>query len=229
MKLIRYGIELERLKEKDLELVRRHRNSENIRQTMAYREYITPEMQKEWFQKINNIQNFYLLIHYQGEKIGLINAKNIDWEKQELESGIFLWETNYYETYVPAVVSLMITDMCFELFDWDALYAHILKTNTRAVAYNQALGYELLPGQEDIENQLYKLTPQRFREKTSRIRQLMEKVFPEDKTARLLLEPEDFHNGIAEQIAPLIELAMQKKPNITRLKEPDGGVIFSFV
>lgn len=109
--------------------------------------------------KINNIHNFYLLIHYQGEKIGLINAKNIDWEKQELESGIFLWETNYYETYVPAVVSLMITDMCSELFDWDALYAHILKTNTRAVAYNQALGYELLPGQEDIENQLYKLTP----------------------------------------------------------------------
>lgn len=229
MKLIRYGIQLERLKEKDLELVRQHRNSENIRQTMAFREHITPEMQKEWFQKINNIHNFYFLIHYQGEKIGLINAKNIDWEKQELESGIFLWETNYYETYVPAIVSLMITDMCFELFDWDALYAHILKTNTRAVAYNLALGYELLSEQEDIENQLYKLTPERFRKKTGRLRQLLKKMFPEDKIARLVLEPEDFHNGIAEQIAPLIELAMQKKPNINRLKKSDGSVIFSFV
>jgi len=229
MKLIRYGIVLERLKERDLELVRQHRNSETIRQTMEFREYITPEMQKEWFQKINNIHNFYLLIHYEGEKIGLINAKNIDWEKQELESGIFLWEAKYYETFVPAVVSLMITDMCFELFNWDALYAHILKTNTRAIAYNTALGYELMPGQEGMENQLYRLTPERFRKKTARIRQLIEKMFPADKTARLILEPEDIQNGIAEQIAPLVRLAMQKKPSLNRLVQADGSIIFSYV
>ncbi|MGC8864631.1 MAG: GNAT family N-acetyltransferase [Bacteroidales bacterium] len=229
MKLIRYDIVLERLKEKDLELVRQHRNSETIRQTMEYREYISPEMQREWFQKINNIHNFYLLIHYQGEKIGLINAKNINWEKQELESGIFLWETRYYETFVPAVVSIMVTDMCFELFNWDALFAHILRTNQRAIAYNTALGYERLPDQDNIENQLYRLTPEAFQKKTSRIRQLIEKVFPGDKTARLIIEPEDFENGIWDQIAPLLELARQKKPLIYSHKEPDGSLILSFL
>lgn len=228
MKLIRYDIVLERLKEKDIELVRQHRNSETIRQTMEYREYITPEMQLEWFQKINNVYNFYLLIHYQGEKIGLINAKNIDWEKQELESGIFLWETRYYETFVPAVVSLMVTDMCFELFDWDALYAHILRSNHRAIAYNTALGYELLPGQDDVENQLYRLTPEAFHRKTARIRKLMEKMFPGDNTARLIIEPEDFQNGIWEQIAPLVKLAQQKKPHIATQQEPDGSLILFF-
>ncbi len=228
MKLVRYGIELERLKEKDIELVRQHRNSDAIRQTMEFREYITPEMQKAWFMKINNLQNIYLLIHYQGEKIGLINAKNIDWEKQELESGIFLWETRYYETFVPAIVSIMLTDMCFELFNWDALYAHILKTNTRAITYNTALGYERVPGQDNAENQLYRLTPEHFLKKTARIREMIKKMFPGNSTARFILEPEDFQNGIAEQLTPLINLAMQKKPELNRTEQADGSVIYFY-
>ncbi|MDZ7743378.1 MAG: hypothetical protein U5Q03_16975 [Bacteroidota bacterium] len=46
MKLFKYGISLNRLKEDDIELVRKWRNSRKINQFMEYREEITPEMQK---------------------------------------------------------------------------------------------------------------------------------------------------------------------------------------
>ena len=227
MKLSKYDVILERLKEHDLELVRNHRNSESIQQTMEYREYITPEMQKTWFRSINNNHNFYLLIHYQGAKIGLVNAKNIQWEKQELESGIFLWETKYYETFIPAIVSLMITDLCFRLFDWDAVYAHILKSNTRAIAYNTSLGYELCEGQENIENQLYKLTPLQFDKITGKLRKALSRLYPGHEETRFILEPEDFENGLARQIQPIVDMALTKLPHATR-EEKDGSVIYTF-
>ncbi len=227
MLLEKYDIVLERLKEKDIELVRNHRNSENIRSTMEYRETITPEMQKKWFESINNNQNFYLLIHYKGEKIGLINAKNIQWENQELESGIFLWETKYYESFIPAIVSIMVTDLCFRLFAWDAVYAHILKTNRRAIQYNINLGYQLCENQANVENQLYKLTPARFEQVVGKLRKALSRLYPGSDITRFILEPEDFENGIALQIQPLIELAMSRLENIT-VEEKDGTVSYSF-
>jgi RimJ/RimL family protein N-acetyltransferase len=227
MILKKYDIVLERLKEKDLELVRNHRNSENIRATMEYREYITPEMQKKWFASVNNNQNFYLLIHYKGEKIGLINAKNIQWEKQALESGIFLWETKYYESFIPAIVSIMVTDLCFRLFAWDAVYAHVMKTNKRAIQYNINLGYQLCENQENAENQLYKLTPERFEKVIGKLRKALGRLYPGNESTQYILEVEDFENGIAAQVQPLIEIAKSRLENLD-IEEKDGAVIYAF-
>ena len=78
MKFRKYGITLTRLREDDIELVRKWRNSPGIQQYMEYREFITEEMQKKWFESINNLQNFYFIIEYENKKIGLINTSNID-------------------------------------------------------------------------------------------------------------------------------------------------------
>lgn len=205
MKLIRYGVTLKRLQHDDIELVRQWRNSPLIRQTMEFRDEITPEMQLKWFESINNNHNFYMLIEYEGKKIGLINGKNIDWERQSLESGIFLWETSYYETFVPAIVSIMITDMCIRLFGWDKMLAHILKTNHRAIQYNLSLGYQLSPGQDNVTNQEYILTPERFYKSTAKLQKALSKLYPGHELSTFVLEPHDFENGMAQQIQPLID------------------------
>jgi RimJ/RimL family protein N-acetyltransferase len=205
MKLIRYGVSLQRLQKTDIELVRQWRNSDLIRETMEYRDEITPEMQLKWFESINNNRNFYMLIEYEGKKIGLVNGKNIDWEAQELESGIFFWETKYYETFVPAIVSIMITDMCIRLFGWDKMVAHILKTNQRAIQYNLSLGYILSPDQEHIENQAYILTPESFQKSTGKLQKALAKLYPGHEHSIFVLEPHDFENGMAQQVQPLID------------------------
>ena len=101
MKLYKYGITLERLKEADIELVRQWRNSDPVRLNMAYREIISPEQQLQWFRSVDNLENNYLLIYYKGEKIGLLNDKNVDWEARTSESGLFLGRTEFYSTFVP--------------------------------------------------------------------------------------------------------------------------------
>jgi len=98
MKLSKYGIVLDRLRQEDIELVRSWRNSPMISQFMEFREQITPEMQKEWFKSVDNIENFYFVVVYQGKKIGLINSSNVQWATVSSEGGIFLWDEAYYET-----------------------------------------------------------------------------------------------------------------------------------
>jgi RimJ/RimL family protein N-acetyltransferase len=205
MKLIRYGIVLERLNIADLELVRQWRNSELIRQTMEYREEITPEMQFTWFESINNMHNFYMVITYEGTKIGLINGKNIDWDRKEIESGVFFWDEKYYETFVPAIVSIMITDMLIRLFGWDRIVAHIMKTNERAIQYNLSLGYRLSEGQENIENQEYILTAETFQQRTAKLQKALNRLYPGNELSQFVLDPDDFENGMALMVQPLID------------------------
>ncbi len=170
MKLYKYGVILERLKEVDIELVRQWRNSDPVRLNMEYREMISPEQQLEWFKSIDNLQNNYLMIHYKGEKIGLLNDKKVDWETRTSESGLFLGKTEYYATFVPYLVSVAGIETTFYYLDWNKQFAHILKSNQNAIRYNTQLGYRLSEGQEAMENQQYEMTRESFEQKAGKIR-----------------------------------------------------------
>ncbi len=142
MLIRKYGITLKRLKEEDIELVRQKRNSANIRNTMAYREEITPEMQKKWFNSINNKYNGYFVIIHEGKKIGLINGKNIDFEKRTCEGGIFIWDEHYIKSVIPALASIMMNDWTFLIINFNAIYAKVLTENKDALTYDKLMGYE---------------------------------------------------------------------------------------
>jgi UDP-4-amino-4,6-dideoxy-N-acetyl-beta-L-altrosamine N-acetyltransferase len=141
MILRKYGITLIRLKEEDIELLRQKRNSTAIRNTMHYRENITPEMQKKWFESVNNKFNGYFIITYQGEKIGLIHGKNIDFEKRTCEGGIFIWDEKYIGGIVPSLASVIMNDWTFHIINFNAVYAKIMLDNTTAISYNKLMGY----------------------------------------------------------------------------------------
>ena len=115
MKIRKYGITLIRLKEEHLELVRKWRNNPEIQQHMEYQEYITPEMQKNWFSSINNIYNSYYIIEYEKKYIGLINEKNIDYENKTAEAGLFIWDKNYLNTHIPLLASLSMLEIGFHI------------------------------------------------------------------------------------------------------------------
>lgn len=137
----KYGLTITRLKEKDIELVRQMRNSPEIQDKMYYREYITPEMQKKWFQSINNKENGYFIIEYKGEKIGLIHGKNNDFEKRVSEGGIFIWNKHYIGTIVPALASIILDDYTFLIKHFNATYAKVLANNKSTIEYNKLMGY----------------------------------------------------------------------------------------
>jgi hypothetical protein len=204
MKLFKYGIILERLKEADIELVRQWRNSDPVRLNMEFQEIISPEQQLGWFKSIDNLQNNYLIIHYKGEKIGLLNDKNVDWEARTSESGLFLGRTEFYATVVPYLVSIAGIETTFYFLNWRKQFAHILRTNLNAINYNKQLGYRLCEGQEAVENQQYEMTRESFEQKAGKIRKAVRLLAGDDVKTRLLLEPADYISGLAQRYEMLL-------------------------
>lgn len=153
-----YGVKLHRLTEEKIELLRRWRNDPKIQQYMGYREHITSDMQKAWFKRINNDNNYYFIIEYEGKEIGCINIKDIDYDKKTGEPGIFIWDDEYLNTDVPIRASFCQDDFIWNILKLDSLHIHVLKSNERAVNLNLFWGYRLLPNQDELELQEYVLT-----------------------------------------------------------------------
>lgn len=177
MRISKYGILLTSLNEDDIELVRQKRNSEAIKSTMHFRDTITPEMQKAWFQSINNALNnnqspsFYFIIHYNNEKIGLINGKNIDMDSGSSEGGFFIWAEKYWGTLIPVMTSIITLDYTFLVNDYTSNYIKVLKSNSNAVFYNKQLGYEPVDkATGSSEEQYYILTKERYLQKVEKFR-----------------------------------------------------------
>lgn len=174
MRIEGYGIALERLTLDKIELLRNWRNDPKIQQYMEYREYITPEMQRNWFDRINNEHNYYFIITCDGKDIGLVNLKDIDYERKCAEPGIFIYEDEFLNGDTGIRVALLNTDFAFETLNLDFLYGHILKNNRRAIRFNSVFGYELSLGQESVTNQLYRLKKEIYFQKRENLKRLLQ-------------------------------------------------------
>ena len=139
-----YGLSYHRVTENDLETIRYWRNQEFIRSMMQFDQYITPEMQIEWFKKINNSLNYYFVIVSNNQKIGLINSKNTEIDTRIAEGGIFIWEETFWGTPVPVLASLTMLEAVFDVFQsGDASVINVRKENKKALIFNKLLGYQI--------------------------------------------------------------------------------------
>ncbi|MES2762993.1 MAG: GNAT family N-acetyltransferase [Bacteroidota bacterium] len=158
-----YGLKYSRVTENDLELLRYWRNQSYIRDTMQFKEYITPQMQKAWFAKINNKHNYYFIIEHDHKKVGLINCKDAAPDTKLAEGGIFIWEKNYWGTSVPAFASLTMLQAVFEIFkSGDGSIATVACNNKVALDFNEMLGYEITGKTSDGNYYKLHLTKEKY-------------------------------------------------------------------
>ena len=219
----KYGITLRRLTLEDIELVRQKRNSDEIRQVMQFREEISPEMQLDWFKSIDNFENYYYIVEFEGKKVALINDKHMDWTARTSESGLFFWEKDYIHTFIPILASLVLLDVGFHYLDWRISYIHVMRDNEPAIGYARQIGYEVCEGQEEEENQLYFLTRENFEARAKNIRKAAE-VFRDEGSGEgyLLLEPSDYESGLAQWIEEYFASAGVQ----LNMKETEKGKMF---
>lgn len=142
--LTNYGVTLRRLTHDKIELLRQWRNDPKIQQYMFYREYITPEMQERWFANLNQQLNYYFVIEYEGKEIGLINVKNIDFEKKNGESGVFIYDDSYLNSDVAYRAHLVMFDYMYDVLKLDYTYSHMLDDNARAIRFMNFLGGDVV-------------------------------------------------------------------------------------
>lgn len=141
MKISRYGISLERIRQEHCEMLRLWRNDPKISRNMFHHGIITAEMQTEWFSNVNNYQNFFFLIQYHSKQVGLINMSSIDWNEHTAFSGLFIYDDNYLGTDVPVRASLTVLDVFFLLGGIKKVFAKIREDNLIAQRYNTQLGF----------------------------------------------------------------------------------------
>ncbi len=169
MEISGFGVTLRRLTEDKIEMVRNWRNDPKISKYMEFKDYITSEMQLNWFRKVENENNFYFIIIFEGKEIGLVNVRDVDYEKQEGEGGIFIYDDVCLNSDISFRTILCLHDFCFEQLKLKRLLAHIRNDNKRAIQFNKMFGYRILPGQDEIVNQLYTMTEEDYKKKREQI------------------------------------------------------------
>lgn len=166
----KYGVVLRKLENReDLELVRQWRNSTEVSQFMFFNDYITSEMQSNWFTKISNIHNHFFIVEFENKKIGLINLKDINYDTKEAESGFFIGESAYRDSTIGVQAYFALLDFAFEELHLEKIIAHVRTDNKKAIAFNKGTGFVVSNENEE----LYTLEKMNYFKKTDRIKKLL--------------------------------------------------------
>jgi RimJ/RimL family protein N-acetyltransferase len=149
-------IVLKRLCVEDIELLRQWRNSSFIAENMFFQEEISQVQQVVWFENLHPENDFYFIIEYKQESIGLVNLKEINWTLKQAESGLFVALEHYRNTPLAIYASLALLNFAFIDKKLEVVKASVKKNNLHTIQYNQSLGFEKVKEDE------YQLTKERY-------------------------------------------------------------------
>ena len=177
MIISKYGINLVRVHKEHIEMIRIWRNDPKIRDHMFFKSEITSEMQKTWFNSVNNDQNFYFMVCPVEQPIGLISISSIDYEHNKAFAGLFIYDDNFLGTDVPVRASLCLLDVFFTYTAIDTLYAKVRDSNIVADQYNTSLGFERIKKIELGQGYEYGLEKAKYFAKANSLRQAAMKLY----------------------------------------------------
>lgn len=186
MLLHQYNITLRRLTLDDIEKVRYYRNLPQVSKFMEYQQHISPEMQREWFEKLNEKNDFYFMIYDNETDLGVISIYSIDWQQKTGTCGIFIWNKQYLNTDAPVRAVLVMLNHFFEVCGLAQTFIKVHRDNKKALFYNKKLGYKPLP-QQDKEATFIHFSLQRkyYIEKTRHLNAFCQKTFEEKKAENI--------------------------------------------
>ena len=143
MRFARFGVTLERLQAKHLELVRQWRNSDLVLPNMRFREIIPPAAQIRWFESLDLKANWYFVAYIGEVPFALFHIRDIDWAKKLGEAGGFVGDRGFVARPDAARATLALMDFGFFVLQLEWLQAHYHPQLSRIALFNQQLGYQV--------------------------------------------------------------------------------------
>ena len=192
--LSQYDVRLIRVQAEHLSLILRWRNNDWVRKNMFVQDILKEKDQLAWFNSINNASNYYFIIEYLGEKVGLIHAKNFSEEDGIGEGGIFIGEYDYLETWASVMASICLLNFIFAKTNINRSMVRVQAHNRRAISYNLKLGYKI--DFEDANELRMILDKEDFLYKTTVLKSVLSKISKGQDA--LILEGEKASNNLTQ-------------------------------
>ena len=198
--LSQYDVRLIRVQAEHLALILKWRNNDWVRKNMFVQDILQEKNQLAWFNSINNASNYYFIIEYLGEKVGVIHAKNFSEEDGMGEGGIFIGEYDYLETWASVMASICLLNFIFAKTNINRSMVRVQAHNRRAISYNLKLGYKI--DHQDANECRMILDKEDFLCKTTLLKSVLSKISKGQDA--LILQGEKASNNL-NQINRLFE------------------------
>ena len=192
--LSQYDVRLIRVQAEHLSLILRWRNNDWVRKNMFVQDILQEKDQLAWFNSINNASNYYFIIEYLGEKVGLIHAKNFSEEDGIGEGGIFIGEYDYLETWASVMASICLLNFIFAKTNINRSMVRVQAHNRSSISYNLKLGYKI--DYEDANECRMILDKEDFLIKTTVLKSVLSKISKGQDA--LILEGEKASNNLTQ-------------------------------
>jgi len=137
------GFGLRELKEDDLEIVLKWRNSDRIKANMYSDHTITLSEHIEWFKRIKNSEkDKYLIFEYEKKPIGLLYFNNIDLKNKTCYWGMYIGE-NYVPVKSGIVLEYFAMEYAFDKLGMRKLCGEIFAFNDRVIKLHKMFGFSI--------------------------------------------------------------------------------------
>lgn len=200
MRLKRYGIVLESLRQDHLEMVRLWRNQTYVRKNMQFQKELSRDDQQNWFDHLDFNRNLYWIIRSNDYPIGLIHVKDMDSELTLGEAGIFIGEPSYLYMPQPMLAIMVMMELAFKALDLRQLKAKIRSGNKHAINFNEQLGYTLQPNQSE-GFQYYTVNELGFDSATKKLRLSAQHMYGEETEVEQLSSLNEVGSALVHGLA----------------------------
>jgi RimJ/RimL family protein N-acetyltransferase len=152
-----FGLRLVPLSQELGELVRTWRNSPEISQFMEFREFITPEMQRDWVNSLKEKPVKYFVIFSGEAPVGLIHLSHIQPDNSSAEAGLFIGDSGFRGTGAALGASVLLLDFAFNQLGIKTVWVKIHRDNIPSQKYNRLLGFKAVSELPEGHFQIWEL------------------------------------------------------------------------
>ena len=131
------------VEEKHLEVIRRWRNSEEVKKYMYTNDDITPEQQVLWFKNISRkTDEKHWVIACDNELVGVINLKNIDLLHKNAEWAFYLGDVVAGSKGIGPLTEYEFLEYAFNEHKFHKLNCGVITFNSRVIKLHKHFGFK---------------------------------------------------------------------------------------
>ena len=139
------SVDLKKMDENDIELVRQWRNSREVSVHMISQSIISEEQQIKWFESVKDSasQLYFVIQSKTGDKLGVVNFSKIDPVNCTAEPGLYIGVTSERNSLYGMEAYYLLLKYGFVELKLQKVYGTALASNPTALKMNRSFGYTI--------------------------------------------------------------------------------------